>query len=81
MRVTIYISLWTNYNRNYILFLLGISTFTFHYELIITGTYKTSSYITHVFTFHYELIITVKDYVIDEDELIYISLWTNYNKM
>ena len=58
MRVTIYISLWTNYNRNYILFLLGISTFTFHYELIITGTYKTSSYITHVFTFHYELIIT-----------------------
>ena len=82
MRVTIYISLWTNYNWN-------IQDKQLYYSCIYISLW--TNYNTwklqkiwrffYKFTFHYELIITVKDYVIDEDELIYISLWTNYNKM
>ena len=49
MRVTIYISLWTNYNDDICLIKLNYFWFTFHYELIITyEKVKSDSYVDYL---------------------------------
>ena len=39
------------------------STFTFHYELIITELRSTVTTAAIAFTFHYELIITIQEHI------------------
>ena len=55
--------------------------FTFHYELIITCGKLITKRGQKKFTFHYELIITFAFICLTVyNILIYISLWTNYNR-
>ena len=55
---SIYISLWTNYNSFNISLITFLTSFTFHYELIITEIANKLCVDNLAFTFHYELIIT-----------------------
>ena len=80
--ISIYISLWTNYNISKSISKLALHLFTFHYELIITIFITNSPILGNRFTFHYELIITFTRFGSScEFTMIYISLWTNYNRV
>ena len=75
----IYISLWTNYNSRNSSSNFYRNVFTFHYELIITTSFRRYSNLRFIYISlwtNYNLIF--KKNALDKMK-IYISLWTNYN--